>query len=505
MGQSSSLDALSSIGQRLLNENLLPEDSIWYSIFTVFADHLFLSSRVFNFHGTFLFFSSSQIPNNRDEIWWAYSAARLRQLRDERLKNFISLAHAAIHILMHAAFAPTTFLCRAPPSTSMVLNAARIISRLLPIIFESIQHRATVVGNNSVASTAELFDFHAWLWTRGVYSHALVTSLGVSGALIPVELSVTNAAHVPPARSAVPNSEAIELDAVNGLSIAELLMLSLLRLMFVRGSTVWSLDGVGDNDVHEGVHANAVWSHAGACLRGPESNALALASANVRYQFWTTYDGNRRELLIACLECFSQCLLKRGSEFDLQNQPFLAVLVDPPTVNAQGQASASPFSVWPTWSRTLLASLVNLVVSYEPQWPVWYVHQVLPDWRSDLVDVALQVLLVAFDYRPTDSRRNLWTEWASSQLSDPEMAALFFGLTRLLHSVPDADNTYLPYARNSVACYQEALVLLWKLVDLNPGFTEFISKRTDSARLTEPLLYFMHQVWFLIFIRLSSS
>jgi hypothetical protein len=205
------------------------------------------------------------------------------------------------------------------------------------------------------------------------------------------------------------------------------------------------------------------------------------------------------------LECFSQCLLKRGSEFDLQNQPFLAVLVDPPTVNAQGQASASPFSVWPTWSRTLLASLVNLVVSYEPQWPVWYVHQVLPDWRSDLVDVALQVLLVAFDYRPTDSRRNLWTEWASSQLSDPEMAALFFGLTRLLHSVPDADNTYLPYARNSVACYQEALVLLWKLVDLNPGFTEFISKRTDSARLTEPLLYFMHQVWFLIFIRLSSS
>ena len=56
---------------------------------------------------------------------------------------------------------------------------------------------------------------------------------------------------------------------------------------------------------------------------------------------------------------------------------------------------------------------------------------------------APQVLLVALDYRPLagGGGRNLWAEWAASPMSEREMAALFAGLARLLHSVPDSENT----------------------------------------------------------------
>jgi hypothetical protein len=49
---------------------------------------------------------------------------------------------------------------------------------------------------------------------------------------------------------------------------------------------------------------------------------------------------------------------------------------------------------WPVYSRTLLFSLLNLIVEYYPAFTLPYAHQMLADPRGDLVDVAFQVLLV---------------------------------------------------------------------------------------------------------------
>jgi hypothetical protein len=229
-----------------------------------------------------------------------------------------------------------------------------------------------------------------------------------------------------------------------------------------------------------------------------------------------------------------------SGDYRNHDQPWLAVLVDPPNCAAPG-ASASGAAAHDTWSRTLLVSLLNLIVGYEPVWYVPYAHQILPDARSDLVDAALHLLLIALDYRPEtavaaivdgdsaalpihdqdcandkpDSSlplpeaqqkqhpqhhasialgRNLWAEWVGALSSPAQMGALFDGLMRLLNSVPDSCNTYLPYSRHGVQCSQELVLLVWKLVDLNDAFANYVASRHDCAKLVCPLLYFLHQV-----------
>ena len=147
-----------------------------------------------------------------------------------------------------------------------MLNAVRIVSRVLPIVHEAIEEgrrraadAATGSGGgdgsdaSAVAASAApppTFDYYRWLWTRGVYSQALVNMLGISGAVYTYELSVTAAAHVPPSPAALAGASAVEHDSIVGLSLAEQIVLSLTRLAFVQGDTVWSLDGVGAGDVH---------------------------------------------------------------------------------------------------------------------------------------------------------------------------------------------------------------------------------------------------------------
>jgi hypothetical protein len=353
-----------------------------------------------------------------------------------------------------------------------------------------------------------------------------------------------------------------ELLSVSPLAITEKIMLVLLRLLFWHGSAFY--DARAENIV-DGVNVSALWMAVGVGHESVADEAAAESAPpkNVANQYWTKLDANRTEILIALIACCSQGLLRRPGvflpcalplpvsstpcshlfsffpmlggltlivpdEYRNHEQPWLAVLVDPPIASHDA------------WSRTLLVSLLNLIVGYEPVWYVPYAHQIMPDARADLVDAALHLLLVALDYRPetavvaivdgdaaapprsdhaqdeTDSTlppveaqpqpqpqphqasvalgRNLWVEWVGALSLPAQMGALFDGLMRLLNSVPDSCNTYLPYSRHGVLCSQELVLLVSKLVDLNDAFANYIASRPDCAKLVCPLLYFLHQV-----------
>jgi hypothetical protein len=128
----------------------------------------------------------NQIPNSRDEVWWAYTSARLRQLRDEKPSNLVSLVHAALHLLQHAAYLPTTFLRRAPPWSATAMNAVRILTRIVPILLEVAS--PTHDDSAAAAATAPPFDYRAWLFMRGVDSVSLAASLGILTPVVRAEL-----------------------------------------------------------------------------------------------------------------------------------------------------------------------------------------------------------------------------------------------------------------------------------------------------------------------------
>jgi hypothetical protein len=47
------------------------------------------------------------------------------------------------------------------------------------------------------------------------------------------------------------------------------------------------------------------------------------------------------------------------------------------------------------------------------------------------------------------------------------------GLTQLLNNQHEADNTYLPGSRKKLYCYEEAFVVIWKLMDDNEVYATF--------------------------------
>lgn len=74
-----------------------------------------------------------------------------------------------------------------------------------------------------------------------------------------------------------------------------------------------------------------------------------------------------------------------------------------------------------------------------------------------------------------------------------EIDLVFTGLLRLLSSVHQAEQTILPHSMRSVGFYQEALVLLWHVLTLNPTFTKRVVDRHDSNQFLLSLIFLLQQ------------
>ena len=70
-------------------------------------------------------------------------------------------------------------------------------------------------------------------------------------------------------------------------------------------------------------------------------------------------------------------------------------------------------------------------------------------------------------------------------LTDPaDFDILFSAAARLLGSVPKSDGAMLPYALHQASCYQELLVLLWKLCDENSAFLSHVLTECDVTAVS---------------------
>ncbi|CAK9103837.1 Protein HID1 (HID1 domain-containing protein) (Protein hid-1 homolog) [Durusdinium trenchii] len=106
-----------------------------------------------------------------------------------------------------------------------------------------------------------------------------------------------------------------------------------------------------------------------------------------------------------------------------------------------------------------------------------------------------RVLVAQDDQEPITPfrQKNVYRYMLQHVTKEPEIDLLFTGLLRLLSSVHQAQQTYLPRSMRSVGFYQEALVLLWHVLTLNSNFTKRVVERHDTNEFLLSLMYLLQQ------------
>jgi len=74
---------------------------------------------------------------------------------------------------------------------------------------------------------------------------------------------------------------------------------------------------------------------------------------------------------------------------------------------------------------------------------------------------------------------------------DAEIDLIYAGIVRMLSTVHEATQTYLPSSKKGVGFYQEALVLLWHLLTINRAFTQRVTNHLDTNQILMPVLYLL--------------
>ncbi|EEY59785.1 uncharacterized protein PITG_12913 [Phytophthora infestans T30-4] len=228
----------------------------------------------------------------------------------------------------------------------------------------------------------------------------------------------------------------------------------------------------------------------------------------------SNYDRNRKEVLALLLTCFSGILYQTAETCSQWKDRFLEVATAPDC----------PFG------PTLFYSLLNIVVSYDPVgWGVPYAGSIVSDDRELLVDLSLQVLLVLLDFGQTtqtnvaatskpqqgsstpaakrrsssvtsrssnpvfDGVSNVYRTLLSALQRPEDFQLIFTGLSRLLNNYHQSMSTLLPNSIKQIKCHQELLVLLWKMLDENSEFLQYVLKKADVNQLVVPLLFLMYE------------
>jgi hypothetical protein len=204
------------------------------------------------------------------------------------------------------------------------------------------------------------------------------------------------------------------------------------------------------------------------------------------------YDKNRIEVLRLLLALCSDPLFSPADEYNPLASRWMAVAVAADAPNAP----------------CLFYSLLNIVISYDPSKSNGFgSHHV------ELVELSAQVLCVLLDCGlsgdpvPYENRRgepvvtlgeaykvgfNIFRVLLARINNGKDLNTLYRGFVRLLRNMFESKNTLLPGSQARLECHQELLILLWKTLEENPLFLDFVLTRCDVCELVVPICYLMY-------------
>ncbi|MEQ2206115.1 cell wall biogenesis protein, partial [Xenoophorus captivus] len=162
----------------------------------------------------------------------------------------------------------------------------------------------------------------------------------------------------------------------------------------------------------------------------------------------------------------------------------------------------------------LFTSLLNVVCSYDPVgYGIPYNHLLSSDYREQLVEQALQALIVTLEHETgshmsaalqamdcsssnaseepePDGPDNLFVNYLSRIHREEDLSFVLRGLAQLLNN--PLIQTYLPRSTKKIHFHQELLILFWKFCDFNKKFLFFVLKSSDVLEILVPILFYLN-------------
>lgn len=420
------------------------------------------------------------------------TAQEIRILRDGSPRNFSALVYKMVEKLMLA----TRTLCNSHGQQSAVLNATRILTRLIPAIFED-ESWADFFINNSIvqANVAECQSEPELIYpNKNTNSKDYTAYLPTVAALnisdndeVEEDINVHSSPIIGPESSQILDvgfdieSEKISLHSnhksIEEESLIKILVLSICDLLFCPEFTVLPhndgyLSKVIDappEDIRSLCSYDYVWEPG----VGFESDSNSTSN----------FDDSRSELLRLLMTCFSSTLYVKPYESSKHRNVWIEIFA------SDDNRHALP----------LFTSLLNTIFSYRPQRTYPFNSLIYESDREKLVTAAIQVMITTLDYKfdpnpivcdtasTERNKKNLFIDYISRIHREDDFAFIISGFVQLLND--GIDKSYILNSPQLISFDQELLVLFWKICNINQKFTQYLLGSRQVIDIVVPILY----------------
>ncbi|XP_022092597.1 protein HID1-like isoform X1 [Acanthaster planci] len=363
------------------------------------------------------------------DVFALIPAAEIRALREESPSNLATLCYKAVEKLVSASEGG----CALAKDQQVVLNSVRLLTRILPYIFEDP-------------------DWRGFFW-----STLPGQSYGIEGM--------------------------DDISDEESLPLAQSLLNAIADLLFCPDFTVASTTKKSGPDNHEDLQSidscEYIWEAGVGFANSPPQSALL--------------DQNRTELLKLLLTCFSETMyLPPVSDAHSQPNQWISYFCSSDNRHALPLFTSllnivcayDPVGYGVPYNHLLFADNREPVVEVAAQLLVVTldhdnVHGQVPP-TVDAADEGNEGGVV----------ENLFVNYLSRVHREEDFHFILKGLTRLLNN--PLIQTYLPGSTKKIAFHQELLVLFWKMCDHNKKFLFYVLKSSDVLEVLVPILYHLN-------------
>lgn len=363
-------------------------------------------------------------------------AREIRALREEAPSNLATLCYKAVEKLVKAV----DNSCRTQHEQQTVLNCVRLLTRLLPYIFEEVE------------------------W-RGFFWSAL------------------------PSHSDREQEHEAEEEETETLPLAQSLVNAICDLLFCPDFTVVGSRKAGPDKAEE-------LSAIDSCEYIWEAG-VGFAHSPPRHP---QLDTHRTELLKLLLTCFSEMMYQPPADLAAAPNRWIAFLTSAENRHALPMFTSllntvcayDPVGLGVPYNHLLFADTLEPLVETALQ-----ILIVTLDHDAAVVSAhvgtsrsALQLGGPSEDEREGHAPDNLFINYLSRIHRDDDFQFILRGVTRLLNN--PLLQTYLPNSTKKVHFHQELLVFFWKMCDYNKKFLYFVLKSSDVLEILVPILYHLN-------------
>eukprot|EP00898_Chlorokybus_atmophyticus_P000087 jgi/Chlat1/1079/Chrsp110S01573 len=410
-----------------------------------------------------------KLPQTADDVFTGFPAAAVREIYSNYPSNLVWLVKQVLeHLSALLKEKQGAVTCWTVDEQALLeaLNCTRLLSRAIPCLLE--------IGPQALQDALSPDDSTADASTSSGFS-ALLSSLHPSGFLDATPTSPTPSTNGSNASNIAKHAKE---NHGSPSSLAKAFHEVTSRLLFCENLTLPKSPPA------------LIWSP-GLLSSTPMASAASLAD-------------NRSEVLSLLIILVSEGIYIPSERYFQAEKTFQRTAVAPDSNIPRREE--------------LFYSLVNVIITYSPGWTVTG----MPDPQEHLVSMALHALLALLEYDATAGKvalpgpgslardlvsngenttpqtpsspqptGNLFRSFLAAIHAPEDMTRLLVGLSQLLrNAVPglqESDDGLL-LVRRRVDCYQELLILSWKLLETNILFADFVASHSAMTEFLEAVL-----------------